>query len=191
MKKVFIGILGTCLILGLVLSKIFVFTDGETSAIKGQVLSAISFTPEEAKLYKMSLEDTLKSAKESTKNEIDECDDKDRENELRHQLGSLQRTDIDEMFERQSDGSIEMRIPHGNVEVIIDGTTYKTDEDGFYLIENEAKIKDILEREVKVSIVSHGAVLAELSVFFDKNTDNNEIKNKKTFMEFAEGAANM
>jgi len=163
----------------------------EITAISGQVSWAISFTPEEAELYKSALNDTLKGAQEDVKSEIYECTDGDRADYFRYQLEELQKIDIDKMFEEQADGSIELKSLHRNAEVIIDGTEYRTDDEGYYLIEDETKIESVLEGENEVILADQNIEFAELEVSFDGNIDNNEIKYEKTFSEFADGMANM
>ena len=164
---------------------------GEVSTIEGQVLLAILFTPEEAELYKAALADTLREVQEDVKNEIYACEDEDRKDFFSNQLELLQEIEINEMFKEQTNGNLELRIPHRNAEIIVGDEEYLTDDEGYYKIEDEANIESIFEGENKVILADQNVEFAELEVSFDENVDNNEIKHKKTFLEFAEGAVNM
>lgn len=167
------------------------FRSGEKSVIHGQALLAISFTPEEAELYKAALNDTLKEAQEDLKKEVYECEDEDRADFFKYQLEELQKVDIDEMFVECADGSIELKIPHKNAEIIIDGTEYRTDKEGYYSVEDETKIENLLEGEMEVVFADENVEFASVEISFDEKLENNEVKFEKTFLEFAEGIANM
>lgn len=167
------------------------FSNQKALEIKGQAFFAVSFTSEEAEMYKESMEGTVRDSIESTEQEISECDNAEQAKDLEQRLESLKKTNVDKMFEPQADGSIEMKVPHRNAEIVIEGTIYQTDDEGYYVIEDTVNIEKILKNETEVIFVNHGAEIAKVKVLFDKNKENNEIKYKKTFMEFAEGMANM
>ncbi|WP_288222471.1 hypothetical protein [uncultured Clostridium sp.] len=164
--------------------------ENNNDEISGQVTYAVTFTQEEAKLYKASIADTLNSVKEEYKKAMSMTNDEDKIKYYMNEIKILESRDLDDLFEIQKDGMYEMNIPHLNSEISIDGKEYRTDKDGFYSIDKD-EAEDIINTTQEVTLSSENVEISDLNVKFDENKQSNDIKIVKTFEEFADGIKSM
>jgi hypothetical protein len=112
-KKFFLITLLSLLIFCLLATGINTFAiNSSIPEISGQVMKTITFTPEEAELYKAAMKVTLKEVEDDVKSQIFESENSDRVEFFKDQLEKIQETNVDELFKIQEDGSFKLEIIH-------------------------------------------------------------------------------
>lgn len=182
-------------VISMVLLGILIYSGVVTNALEsnhnkvtGKVSYVIRFTKEEAELYKASIADTMNLVKENYKKGISNTEDKDKIKYYMKEIEKIDNKNLDELFELQSNGMYELKVPHMNAEIYIDGKEYRTDKDGTYSFE---MTQDIKAETQEVVLFAENEEFATIDVDFNLNKKTNDIEIVQTFEEFSKGIEEM
>lgn len=183
-KIISMMLLGTLICGGVVANAV----ESNHNEVTGQVSYVITFTREEAELYKASIADTMNLVKENYREAISNTEDKDKIEYYKKEIEKIDNKNLDELFELQSNGMYQLKVPHMNAEIYIDGKEYRTNKEGTYSFETT---QDIENEKQEVVLSAENEEIAAIDVDFNLDEKTNDIEVVQTFEEFSKGIAEM
>lgn len=154
----------------------------------------IEFTPEDAEVYKQSIQDALDENMESLVNEMMKTENSSKMDLLDNLVSEIETVDLESLFTEEGNSSTMLKIPLTDMNVSIDEAELNLSSDGKVEsgeFEANQEVAETICTQDTVSIVLDDMADLAVDAEIEKNETNYEINYKISYEDFSEGVEEM